>query len=123
MIVALTSLLGWAGIVGVFLAFLYFRHKLNMERLETLVKLAEQGRDIDPEVLGSLGNNREPKTYKTDFKYGLLWLAFGIPLTFWRMLEDGVAEGMYGTIAIFLGIAYLISAKLRLREPVKSESE
>ena len=54
--------------------------------------------------------------YKTDYKIGMIWLAIGVPVSVGIWLESGYQEAVFGTIAIFIGIAFLISGKYRLRE-------
>jgi hypothetical protein len=56
-------------------------------------------------------------SYKTDYKYGLIWLAIGIPLCAGIWIESGTREAIFGSIPLLIGVTYLISGKYRLREP------
>ena len=98
---------------------LFYLNKIKNKKLDTLIKLAELGGTVDPEMmkmLESAGNTG----YKSDYKWGLIWLAIGIPIGIGIMTTPGADGGAFTLIPMFLGFAYLISGKLRLNEPDKN---
>jgi hypothetical protein len=60
------------------LGIIYSRYKIKIRRYDMLVKMAELGREIDPEILDNLGDKQ--KTYKDDYRSALIWVACGIPI-------------------------------------------
>ncbi|MEE4660353.1 MAG: hypothetical protein V2J89_07785 [Halieaceae bacterium] len=55
-------------------------------------------------------------SYKTDYKWGLLWLATGISVTAGLWIESGINTAVWGLIQIGIGIALLVANKMRLKE-------
>lgn len=111
----------WIGMVSVIvsvgvlpLSILYFLHRVRAKKLDTIIKLVELSGNVDADMMKSLGDGGN--TYKTDYKYGLIWLAIGIPLFGGVWMESSIAEAVFCSIPILIGIAYLISGKYRLRE-------
>lgn len=96
------------------LSILYYMHNVKNKRMDTMVKLAELGGSVDPEMMEQLTSSGG--TYKTDYKSGLIWLAVGMPLSMGLYLEEGLEAATFGFIPVLIGIAYLISGKLRLRD-------
>ncbi len=88
--------------------------KLRARRMDTLVKLVELGAPLDAETIKALSGGES--SYKTDYKWSLIWLAIGIPVTLGLWVEIGGEEAVWGLIPVFVGIAYGIAGKLRLRE-------
>ncbi|MCB1671841.1 MAG: DUF6249 domain-containing protein [Gammaproteobacteria bacterium] len=111
-LIAITAILVSASAFG---GFLYYLYKAKTSKLQTLVKMAELGGSgIDAETIRLLGNTGSG--YKQDLKVGIIWLAIGIPLTLHILFEE--PTGVFAAlIPVFIGIAYLISGKYRLREP------
>lgn len=110
------------GFLSVFLIFgamplgiLFYLHKTKTKKMDTLVKIVELGGSVDPQMMKMLSEGGQ-SSYKTDYKNGLIWLAIGVPLSLGIMLESGINEAVFGTIPVFIGIAFLISGKYRLRE-------
>ncbi len=97
------------------LSLLFFIHKIKAKKMDTLIKIVELGGNVDPDMMKMLSGGEG--NYKTDYKIGMIWLALGVPITLGIWLESGYEEAVFGTIAIFIGIAFLISGKYRLREP------
>ncbi len=95
-------------------SILYFIHRVAAKKLDTIVRVVELGGTVDPEMMKMLGGNSA--TYKTDYKYGLIWLAIGLPLFLGMWVEGGMGEAIFGSIPLLIGVAYLISGKFRLRE-------
>lgn len=96
------------------LSLLFYLHKIKTAKMDTLLKLVELGGNVDPDMMKMLGEGGG--NYKTDYKIGMIWLALGVPITLGIWFESGYEEAVFGTIAIFIGIAFLISGKYRLRE-------
>ena len=97
---------------------LFYLHKIKSKKLNTLIKLAELGGSVDPEMMKMLETGGKPG-YKSDYKWGLIWLAIGIPITIGLMSIEGAQGVSFAMIPMFIGFAYLISGKLRLNEPDK----
>ena len=96
---------------------LMYLNKIKSKKLDTLVKIVELGGTVDPDMMRMLSEGSGG--YKMDYKWGLIWLAIGIPVTI-GLFTIPEAEGVaFAMIPMFIGIAYLISGKLRLREPDK----
>lgn len=110
--IAIVSILMSLGVLPI--AILYFIHRVKAKKLDTIIKVVELGGSVDPEMLKTLGDSGG--NYKTDYKYGLIWLAIGLPLFGGIWLEAGFAEAIFGAIPVLIGLAYLVSGKLRLRE-------
>ena len=93
--------------------------KIKARKMETLVKLVEHGASVDAEMMKLLSDGST--NYKTDYKWGLIWLAIGIPVTMGLWVQTGIEQAIWGLIPVFLGIAFIIAGKLRLREPSPDE--
>ena len=96
------------------LSLLFYLHKIKTKKMDTLIKIVELGGNVDPEMMNMLSGSGG--NYKTDYKIGMIWLALGVPITLGIWMENSYQEAVFGTIAIFIGIAFLISGKYRLRE-------
>ena len=88
--------------------------KLRTRRMDALVKLVELGAPLDTETIRALSGGNA--TYKTDYKWGLIWLAVGLPVTLGLWVSVGMEEAIWGLIPVFVGIAFAIAGKLRLRD-------
>ena len=95
------------------LSILYFINRGHDKKLDTIVKVVELGGAVDPEMLKMLSGNS--MSYKTDYKYGLIWLAIGLPVFLGILLESGASEAIFGSIPALIGVAYIVSGKYRLR--------
>ncbi len=91
-------------------------YKTRVKKLETLTRIAELGGTVNDDMLKMLGESQN-NSHKTDYRKGLIWLAIGLPLTFALGSEDGMVGVTIGLIPVFVGLALLLSGKLRLREP------
>ncbi len=92
----------------------YFVSKIKTKKMDTLIKIVELGGNVDEETLKMLGDGRGD--HKADYRSGLIWLAVGLPLSLGIWMGSGIEEAVFGTIPVFVGIAYLIAGKYRLRE-------
>ena len=110
--IAIVSILFSLGVLP--LSILYFIHRVKAKRLDTIVKVIELGGTVDAETMKALSATNSG--FKTDYKYGLVWLAIGIPLFVGIWLESSLSEAVFGSIPALIGVAYLISGKYRLRE-------
>ena len=88
--------------------------KIKARKMDALVKLVELGANVDAEMLKLLSDGSA--NYKTDYKWGLIWLAIGIPVTMGLWVQAGIEQAIWGLIPVFLGIAFIIAGKLRLRD-------
>lgn len=99
------------------LIIMYFLNKIKSGRMEALIKVAELGGNIDDEQLKLLIGGAAD--HKADYRSGLIWLAIGIPLALGLWMAGGFQVAIFGSIPLFVGIAFIISGKYRLREPSK----
>ena len=111
-------MIGFAAVVLIFgvmpIGFMIYLHKSKTKKLDTLVKIVELGGNVDPEMMQILGERGG--SYKTDYKYGLIWLSIGLPVTLGIWMLSGFGQAVFGAIPVFIGLAFLISGKYRLRE-------
>ena len=94
---------------------LFYLHNVKTKKLATMVKLAELGGTVDLEMMKMLEPRSNPG-YKDDYRVGIIWLAIGVPIVIGLMTTAEVEGIAFYLIPTFIGIAYLISGKLRLRE-------
>lgn len=109
--IAITSLIFSLGVLP--FSILYFINRGVDKKLDSIVKIVELGGAVDPEMMKLLGGGQA--SFKTDYKYGLIWLAIGIPVFLGVWLESGVSSAIFSSIPALIGTAYLISGKYRLR--------
>lgn len=97
------------------IGLLYSRYLIKIKRYDALIRIAELGTTLDPQVLEGLGEKQ--KTYKDDYRTGIVWTAVGLPIVVGGGMEQGSISGII-LLSVFLciGIGYFISGKLRLRE-------
>jgi uncharacterized membrane protein SpoIIM required for sporulation len=98
------------------LSVMYFLQRMHAKKMDTLLRVVELGGQVDPEMIKML-SSPSSGNHKLDYKYGLIFLAIGIPLAFGLFLENGFESGVFGSIPALIGVAFLISGKYRLREP------
>jgi hypothetical protein len=97
----------------------YYLHKVKTKKFDTLVKLAELGGSVDPDMMKMLDTGANPG-YRGDYRIGLIWLAIGIPLALGVLTTAGTEGAPFAMIPMFIGFAFLLSGKLRLREADQS---
>ena len=109
------------GMLSIFLLFgfipiisLFYLNKIKAKKLDTLIKLVELGGNVDPEMMAML--SASGSSYKSDYKWGLIWLAIGIPVVLGMLTVPFTGGVAFALIPSFLGLAYLLSGKLRLSE-------
>ena len=91
------------------LSLLFYLHKIKTKKMDTLIKIVELGGNVDPEMMKLLSGSGG--SYKTDYKIGMIWLALGIPITLGSWRENSYQEAVRSTIALFIGIAFLVCGK------------
>ncbi len=96
------------------LAILAYLYMSKMKKYDTMLRIAELGENVDEKVFAIL--EKERRTYKDDYRYSLIWFAIGVPVAYalWGLSEG--SERVLGFPALLLGIAYFVSARLRLRD-------
>ena len=100
--------------------FFWFRYRARSEMQQTIRKAIEQGQELTPELVESLGAPAKPSKDK-DLRYAVIWIAIaaGIALfgTGMGQIEDEVFSIMLAIAAfpVMLGIAYLIMWKFTER--------
>ncbi len=100
------------GVIPVTVMLVFY--KLRTRQMDTLLRLAESNANLDPEtirLMSGAGNG-----YKTDYKWGLFWLALGIPVTAGIWVSSSPTEAVWGLIPVGFGLAFLVAGKMRLRE-------
>lgn len=106
-LVAMTGMLASFGLPVLVIAIvLYYKHQRNRMHQETVLKLAEKGLPVPPELLRPPGNPPSPKG-------GLVLVALGIALSafFW---ERGLPWSI-GLIPGLMGVALLVAWKIDSR--------
>jgi hypothetical protein len=87
----------------------YFRHLTRTKEMEALVKLAENGTDVQLAVMALVRRQYSPQQ---DLRKGVLLMAVAIPLVTlgWVQSEPFIAI-VFGGIPLLVGLAYLYMAK------------
>lgn len=91
-----------------------FTYRLKTKKMETIVKLAKLDGKVNLSMLKLLIDGAG--SYKKDYKIGLIWLAIGLPFLILGLSTNFRIQTIVALLPIFIGIAYLISGKFRLRE-------
>lgn len=102
------------GMFGAITALFYFQYKTKAKKLDTLRVIIETNVEVDPSVIKALSSSGSAKS---DIKFGLVWLGIGISFTVYLWATSSLSEALVGTIAIFIGMALLISGKYKLSDP------
>lgn len=90
--------------------FFYLRYLVKVKRLDTLIKLAESGGEIKPEMVALL--SQEGSAIR-DLRKGLFAMALGIPIAIGCMVLDQPAMAAFGGgIPLLIGVAYLVVARV-----------
>lgn len=84
-------------------------HLYTVQRHQTLRAMVEKGAQIPPELLAP---PRRPPDPNRDLRRGILLVCAGLGLGLFLLFEDGLDEAALGLIPIFVGVGYLIVAKL-----------
>ena len=112
MLIAITAIVMSFGVLP--FSIMYYVNKIKTKKMDTLIKIVELGGNVDEDTLKMLGDGGGD--HRKDYKSGLIWLAIGLPMALGIWMQSDIAEAMFGTIPMFVGIAFLISGKYRLRE-------
>lgn len=111
--VAMTGMLASFGLPLIVIAIiLVYKHQRNRMQQETILRLAEKGLPVPPELLRPPERSASPKA-------GLVLLALGVALStfFW---ESGQPWSI-GLIPGLMGLALLIAWKIESRPPDRGE--
>lgn len=100
--------------------FFWFRYRARSEMQQTIRKAIEQGQELTPELVESLGAPAKPSKDK-DLRYAVIWIAIAAGIALFGagmgQIEDEVFSIMLAIAAfpVMLGIAYLIMWKFTER--------
>lgn len=95
-------------------AFFFYRYKMRSTRYTTLIKIAEIGGSIDPNLLKGLGDKQ--RTSVDDYRSSLIWGAIGLPLFIGGSLEEAkLSSAVLFLIPLFISGAYFLIGKYQLR--------
>lgn len=94
--------------VAIVATVVYFRHRRNRMLHETLRTMIEKGVPIPPELLHPQEQRKLPKS---DIRRGLVWIAVGIGLTVFFLVQDNHVWPI-GLIPLLIGVAFLITWKV-----------
>lgn len=113
MVVAVTGILASFGLPLLVIAtILVYKHKRNRLQQETILKLAEKGLPVPPELLRPPERNPSPKG-------GLVLVALGIALSvfFWEMGE----LWSIGLVPGLMGVALLVAWRIDSRSSARRD--
>ena len=94
--------------IAIVATVVYFRHRRNRMLHETLRSMIEKGVPIPPELLHPQEQRNLPKS---DIRRGLVWIAVGIGLTVFFLVQDNHVWPI-GLIPLLIGVAFLITWKV-----------
>jgi hypothetical protein len=98
----------------VVLGFFYWNHKNRLSIMDTVQKAMDQGKDLTPELLASLGAAVNPRM--RDLRRGVVFLSLGIAGLLCSLFFDvhdvvnGIRAG--SVFPLMLGIGFLLVWKL-----------
>ncbi|MCB1665657.1 MAG: hypothetical protein KDI28_07730 [Pseudomonadales bacterium] len=99
---------------------IYLNYRIRSKELDTLMKLAEGGGDVQSMVDSLM---RRHDTTRSDKRKGLLLLAVAIPLIAIGIIEAEVYIAlMFGGIPLLVGLAYLLMAKSGKSMPQEAQT-
>ena len=107
--IGMAAVLLMFGVIPVTAGIVLF--KLKARKMDTLVKVVELGGNVDADMMKLLSDG--PTNYKIDYKWGLIWLAIGIPVTLGLWVQVGIDQAIWGLIPVFIGIAFIISGSAK----------
>jgi hypothetical protein len=87
----------------------YLRYKTRVNKMETVVKLAESGGEVKAEMIRLLGQEGGPQS---DLRKGLIYLAIAVPVVAGLLIQQQYALAVIlGGVPLCVGLAYLIVMK------------
>ena len=93
-------------VIGVVLvAFFYFRYRARQEVQHTVRLAVEQGKELTPELLETIGT--EAAGGVRDLRKGVIWLALAVALALMAWIHDEFEMLGVASLPLMLGIAYL----------------
>jgi hypothetical protein len=88
----------------------YLHYQAKIKKMETLVKLAENGVDIKTGIQSLLSTGTSSDS---DLRRGLIFIALSLPITLSLMIGGFIQEAaIFGGIPFCIGLAYLLMLKL-----------
>mgnify|MGYP003138103112 CR=1 FL=1 len=96
-------------IAACLIVFLYLRHISRIRKMDTVLKLAEQGGEVTEQMLQLLSENKTPVN---DMRRGLILTAVSVPVILGFIMQGNWSAAMFvGGIPLFAGLAYLAVMK------------
>ena len=98
----------------------YLRYKTRLRKMETVVKLAENGGEVNVDMLKMLGQEGGPTS---DMRKGLIFIAIGVPVLL-GLLAQGMTTVavLLGGVPLCVGLAYLAVMKYGYTDASTNES-
>lgn len=94
----------------------YYLHVAKIKRFDTIIKLAESGGEVKPEMLAMLGKDESKGGPTSDLRKGLIWIAIGVPICLAFLSQNELVGTSLGLAPILIGIAYLVVMKLGYKD-------
>ena len=102
-------IMGMVSFFGTVIVLFYLHYRSKGKKLDTIVKLAESGGEVKPEMIEMLGREGGPAG---DLRKGLIWLAIGIPLVLGLLVEGEIEAAAFGLVPLLIGVSYLVVMKM-----------
>jgi hypothetical protein len=108
--VEMTAVLGFfvAAVTIVALVMVGY-HRVTVQRHQTLRAMVEKGITVPPRLFEEAPRTPNPRR---DLRWGILLVSAGVGIGLFILLEDGPRDAALGLVPTFIGIGYLIVAKL-----------
>jgi hypothetical protein len=95
-------------------------HRKTVQRHQTLRAMLDKGIAIPPRLLEEAPRAPNPRR---DLRWGILLLSAGVGIALFIWLEDGIQDAAVGLVPMFIGIGYLIVAKLEWSRPTPTPEQ
>ena len=96
------------------------QHRNLAERHETLRAMVDKGMEIPPRLLAEAPRPANPRR---DLRRGILLLSAGVGIFLFLLIDEGGDDAALGFVPAFIGIGYLIVAKLERQWPTPPPAE
>jgi hypothetical protein len=108
--VEMTAVLGFfVATVTIVAVVMVGYHRLTVQRHQTLRAMVDKGMTVPPRMLEEAPRAPNPRR---DLRWGILLVSAGVGIGLFILLEDGPRDAALGLVPTFIGIGYLIVAKL-----------